>query len=64
MQHGGFGKWDNVLILYHGLITKTIYCAALLPGTPKIAHIIICSKSNVHNFEVVLKVEDSAEFIA
>ena len=33
MQHsgiGGFGKWDGVLILYHGLITKTLYCAALL----------------------------------
>ena len=33
MQHsgiGGFGKWDGVLILYHGLITKTVYGAALL----------------------------------
>ena len=30
----------------------------------KIAHIIICFKSNVHNFEVVLKVEVSAEFVA
>jgi len=32
MQHSGigsFGKWDGVLILYHGLITKTVYCAAL-----------------------------------
>ena len=32
MQHssiGGFGKWNGVLTLYHGLITKTVYCAAL-----------------------------------
>ena len=32
MQHsdiGGFGKWDGVLILYHGLITKMVYCTAL-----------------------------------
>jgi len=39
MQHsgiGGFGKWDGVLILYHGLITKTVYCAALVPsGLPE-----------------------------
>ena len=33
MQHsgiGGFAKWDGVLNLYHGLITKTVYCAALV----------------------------------
>jgi len=33
MQHSGigsFGKWDGVLILYHGLITKTVNCAALI----------------------------------
>ena len=32
MQHsgiGGFGKWDGVLILYHSLITKMVYCTAL-----------------------------------
>jgi len=26
---GSFGKWDGVHILYHSLITKTVYCAAL-----------------------------------
>ena len=33
MQHSGigsFGKWDGVLILYHGLITKMVYCTALI----------------------------------
>jgi len=32
MQHsdiGGFGKWDGAVILYHGLITKKVYCTAL-----------------------------------
>ena len=32
MQHSGidgFGKWNGVLTLYHGLIAKMVYCAAL-----------------------------------
>ena len=33
MQHsgiGGFGNWGGVLILYHSLITKMVYCAAII----------------------------------
>jgi len=32
IQHssiGGFGKWDGLLILYHGLIKILEYCSAL-----------------------------------
>jgi len=33
MQHsgiGGFRKWDDILILYHSSITKTVYCTAII----------------------------------
>ena len=54
IQHGGigsFGKWDGVLILYHGLITAPVYCTAKPKKECKL-HLVTTLNSFYHGMNV------------